>query len=69
MAFSLPRPVTDWNTAKVADTKRFATFFQAMLEEGVYVAPSQFPAGFPHWHMAPMRSARRFRRWRAFAKL
>ena len=39
-------PVTDWNTAKVADTKRFATFFQAMLEEGVYVAPSQFEAGF-----------------------
>jgi len=39
-------PVTDWNTAKVADTKRFATFFQAMLAEGVYVAPSQFEAGF-----------------------
>jgi glutamate-1-semialdehyde 2,1-aminomutase len=39
-------PVTDWNTAKVADTKRFATFFQAMLEEGVYVASSQFEAGF-----------------------
>lgn len=39
-------PVTDWNTAKVADTQRFAAFFQAMLEEGVYVAPSQFETGF-----------------------
>ncbi|MBX3016146.1 MAG: glutamate-1-semialdehyde 2,1-aminomutase [Caldilineaceae bacterium] len=39
-------PVTDWNSAKVADTQRFAAFFQAMLEEGVYLAPSQFEAGF-----------------------
>lgn len=39
-------PVIDWNTAKVADTKRFGTFFQSMLEEGVYVAPSQFETGF-----------------------
>ncbi len=39
-------PVTNWETAKVADTQRFAKFFQAMLEEGVYLAPSQFEAGF-----------------------
>ncbi len=39
-------PVTNWETAKVADTQRFAQFFQAMLEEGVYLAPSQFEAGF-----------------------
>lgn len=39
-------PVTNWATAKKADTERFATFFQAMLEEGVYLAPSQFEAGF-----------------------
>ncbi|HMN31340.1 MAG TPA: hypothetical protein PKE45_24525 [Caldilineaceae bacterium] len=39
-------PVTNWSTAKVADTRRFAAFFQAMLEQGVYLAPSQFEAGF-----------------------
>ena len=40
------QPVTNWATAKVADTKRFARFFQSMLENGVYLAPSQFEAGF-----------------------
>jgi len=39
-------PVIDWETAKVADTKRFAAYFQAMLDSGVYLAPSQFEAGF-----------------------
>lgn len=39
-------PVINWSTAKQADTKRFAAFFQAMLEQGVYLAPSQFEAGF-----------------------
>lgn len=39
-------PVINWATAKQADTKRFAAFFQAMLENGVYIAPSQFEAGF-----------------------
>ena len=36
----------DWNTVKVADKARFAKFFQKMLERGVYLAPSQFEAGF-----------------------
>lgn len=63
-------PVTDWNTAKVADTKRFATFFQAMLEEGVYVAPSQFEAGFLSLaHGADEISATIQAVARAFAKL
>jgi len=39
-------PVTDWDTAKGADTSRFAVFHAAMLERGVYLAPSQFEAGF-----------------------
>lgn len=43
--FSETKPV-DWNTAKVADKTRFGKFFQAMLENGVYLAPSQFEAGF-----------------------
>ncbi len=36
----------DWNSVKGADTVRFGKFFQAMLENGVYLAPSQFEAGF-----------------------
>lgn len=39
-------PVIDWETAKVCDTERFAAYFQAMLDNGVYLAPSQFEAGF-----------------------
>ena len=39
-------PVTNWDTAKSADTSRFAAFHAAMLERGVYLAPSQFEAGF-----------------------
>jgi glutamate-1-semialdehyde 2,1-aminomutase len=43
--FSETRPV-DWGTVKVADKARFGRFFQKMLENGVYLAPSQFEAGF-----------------------
>ncbi len=45
-AFFTDRPVTNWATAKAADTKKYAAFFRAMLESGVYLAPSQFEAGF-----------------------
>ena len=38
--------VTSYETAKAADTKRYGAFFHAMLREGVYLAPSQFEAGF-----------------------
>jgi glutamate-1-semialdehyde 2,1-aminomutase len=38
--------VTDWESAKRADTKRFAQFFHWMLDRGIYLAPSQFEAGF-----------------------
>ena len=44
--FFTDQPVTDYETAKRADTKRFAAFFHHMLERGVYLAPSQFEAGF-----------------------
>jgi glutamate-1-semialdehyde 2,1-aminomutase len=43
--FSETKPV-DWDTVKVADRVQFAKFFQGMLERGVYLAPSQFEAGF-----------------------
>ncbi|MFA5193976.1 MAG: aspartate aminotransferase family protein, partial [Verrucomicrobiia bacterium] len=39
-------PVTDYASAKCSDTKRYAAFFHAMLERGVYLAPSQFEVGF-----------------------
>jgi glutamate-1-semialdehyde 2,1-aminomutase len=39
-------PVKDWPTAKQSDTQRFAKYFQSMLSQGIYVAPSQFEAGF-----------------------
>ncbi|MCA9886971.1 MAG: glutamate-1-semialdehyde 2,1-aminomutase [Anaerolineae bacterium] len=39
--------IRDYASAKqYADTDRFAQFFHAMLEQGVYLAPSQFEAGF-----------------------
>ncbi|HVN82374.1 MAG TPA: hypothetical protein VMW38_25535, partial [Terriglobia bacterium] len=39
-------PVTDWQSAGQSNTRRFAVFFQEMLKRGVYLAPSQFEAGF-----------------------
>jgi glutamate-1-semialdehyde 2,1-aminomutase len=39
-------PVTDWASASKSDTKAFARFFQAMLDNGVYLPPSQFEAAF-----------------------
>jgi glutamate-1-semialdehyde 2,1-aminomutase len=39
-------PVTDYASAKQADTTRFATFFRAMRERGVFLPPSQFEAMF-----------------------
>jgi glutamate-1-semialdehyde 2,1-aminomutase len=44
--FFTPHSVTDWNTAKASDTARFGRFFHFLLERGIYIAPSQFEAGF-----------------------
>jgi glutamate-1-semialdehyde 2,1-aminomutase len=38
--------VTDWPTAAKSDRERYGKFFHAMLEGGVYLAPSQFEAAF-----------------------
>ena len=38
--------VRDYETAAASDTKRFGAYFREMLERGVYLAPSQFEAGF-----------------------
>lgn len=39
-------PVYNFEDAKKSDTAKFAKFHRGMLEEGVYLAPSQFEAGF-----------------------
>ncbi len=39
-------PVYNWDTAAKCDTKAFATYFRGMLEEGVYLACSQFETAF-----------------------
>lgn len=44
--FGLSDPVTDFATALTADTAAYARFFQSMLEQGVYLAPSQFEVAF-----------------------
>jgi len=45
-AFFTPNEVFDWTTAAACDTKAFARYFLAMLEEGIYLAPSQFETAF-----------------------
>ena len=39
-------PVTDYASATASDTDRFAKYFSSMLDNGVYLAPSQFEAAF-----------------------
>jgi len=45
-AFFAEGPITDFTSAKRSDTKRFARYHAEMLARGVYLAPSQFEAGF-----------------------
>jgi len=44
--FFTDRPVHDWAGASTCDTKMYASFFRAMLEEGVYLPPAQFETFF-----------------------
>lgn len=44
--FTNGKPVMDYETAQAADTKAYAAYFGHMLENGIYVAPSQFEAMF-----------------------
>ncbi|MBI4635670.1 MAG: glutamate-1-semialdehyde 2,1-aminomutase [Candidatus Rokubacteria bacterium] len=45
-AFFCGGRVIDYASARRADTARYARYFHAMLERGVYLAPSQFEAAF-----------------------
>ncbi len=44
--FFTDSPVIDYESAKRSDTERFGRYFRAMLERGVYLAPSQFESAF-----------------------
>lgn len=44
--FFTDAPVHNWDDARRCDTARFGSYFSAMLDRGVYLAPSQFEAAF-----------------------
>jgi len=46
MLYFTPETVTDADGARTADTERYRKYFWGLAERGVYVAPSQFEAGF-----------------------
>jgi glutamate-1-semialdehyde 2,1-aminomutase len=45
-AYFAEQPVYNLEDAMKSDRARFARFFHGMLDEGIYLAPSQFEAGF-----------------------
>jgi glutamate-1-semialdehyde 2,1-aminomutase len=45
--FFSPTPVCNYDEARAADHKRYATFFHGLLERGVYFAPSGYETLFP----------------------
>ncbi len=44
--FFTGQKVIDYDTACTSDTKKFGVYFRSMLEQGIYLAPSQFEAAF-----------------------
>ena len=44
--FFTDQPVTGYEQAKSSDLERFKTWYQGLLERGIYAAPSQFEAMF-----------------------
>lgn len=44
--FFTEEKVVDFDSAKTSDTDKFAKYFNAMLEQGIYLPPSQFEACF-----------------------
>jgi glutamate-1-semialdehyde 2,1-aminomutase len=44
--FFTNKQVVDYTSAKTSDTSKFAAYFRGLLERGIYIAPSQFEAGF-----------------------
>jgi glutamate-1-semialdehyde 2,1-aminomutase len=52
--FFTDRAVTDYESATAADTESYATFFHSMLDQGIYLPPSQFEA----WFLSAAHTAR-----------
>jgi glutamate-1-semialdehyde 2,1-aminomutase len=46
LVFSDDGPMRRYSQIAASDTNRFRTFFHGMLDEGIYLAPSAFEAGF-----------------------
>ena len=44
--FFTDQKVTDFDSAKTSDNEKFTKYFNAMLENGIYLPPSQFEACF-----------------------
>ncbi|MCH7649723.1 MAG: glutamate-1-semialdehyde 2,1-aminomutase [Nitrospinae bacterium] len=44
--FFTDQEIVSFESVKTSDTNLFKRYFNAMLEEGIYIAPSQFEAGF-----------------------
>lgn len=44
--FFTDKPVTDYASAATSDTEAYRIFFHSMLEQGIYMAPSQFETAF-----------------------
>jgi glutamate-1-semialdehyde 2,1-aminomutase len=60
--------VTDWDSAKTADTVKFKSFFHHLLDRGIYLPPSQFEAAFvsaAHDDAAIAETVAAIRDWRA----
>ena len=45
-SFFTNEPVVDWDSANKCNREMYGRFFHAMLDEGIYLAPSQFEAAF-----------------------
>ena len=44
--FFTDTPVTDFDTASQCNTEKYGSYFRQMLEQGIYLPPSQFEANF-----------------------
>ncbi|MCX6591460.1 MAG: glutamate-1-semialdehyde 2,1-aminomutase [Acidobacteria bacterium] len=64
--FFTEQPITDYDSARTSNTQRFAQFFHWMLTGGIYLAPSQFEAGFMSAAHTPEDVAKTVERAKAF---
>jgi glutamate-1-semialdehyde 2,1-aminomutase len=56
--FFAPGPMADFASVQRSDTKRYAAFFHAMRERGIFLPPAQFEA----WFLSTAHSAADIRR-------